>query len=245
MNAVAPPASPFVWTRTNRDLYPPDDQLRFRLDTPAGRRRCWIDSYFVDHHILRTVWHARHRLSDQMWRTNQPGPVELRWAKRQGVKTVINLRGFRDCGSYVREAAACRDLGLALVDFPIRSRGAPHKYVVEGAARMFDEIDYPAMMHCKSGADRVGLMSVLYRHLRLGEPIAQAARELHWTRLHFKASRTGVLDFFFETYAAETAQSGEDLLTWLRTRYDEDAVQAAFKANWAAGKFVDWILRRE
>ena len=32
------------------------------------------------------------------------------------------------------------------------------------------------LMHCKSGADRAGLMSVLYRHLHEGVPIEEAKR---------------------------------------------------------------------
>ena len=47
-----------------------------------------------------------------------------------------------------------------------------------GAKRLFDEIEYPAMMHCKSGADRAGVMSVLYMHFRQKKPISEALRQL-------------------------------------------------------------------
>lgn len=235
----------FTWDRTGRERYPPDYRMAFRLDSPAARRKTALNSWLVDHHLLRALWHARERLSDEMWRANQPGPRELRWAKAQGVRTIVNLRGFRDCGSYVREADACARLGLTLVDFPIRSRGAPHAHVVLGAARMFEEIAYPALMHCKSGADRVGFMSVLYLHLRKRTPVREAMAQLSWRRLHFKSSRTGVLDYFFERYLAETADAPAPLTEWVRTRYDEEALGRSFTPAPLMGFVVDRLLRRE
>ena len=38
------------------------------------------------------------------------------------------------------------------------------------ARELFRTIEYPVLIHCKSGADRAGMMAVLYRHFHLGEP---------------------------------------------------------------------------
>ena len=100
-------------------------------------------------------------------------------------------------------------------------------------------------MHCKSGADRAGLGAALYRILHLGHPVADAAAELNWRYGHFKKARTGVLDFFFASYLAETASEPVDFLTWLETRYDADALHAKFRAEGWSSLLVDKVLHRE
>ena len=54
----------------------------------------------------------------------------------------------------------------------------PDKETVHAMANVFEHLEYPVLMHCKSGADRAGLMSVLYSHLHKGEPIEVAIRQL-------------------------------------------------------------------
>ncbi len=63
-------------------------------------------------------------------------------------------------------------------------------------------------MHCKSGADRAGIMSVLYRHYRLGLPIEEALEQLSFKYLHIKQGKTGVLDYTFERYLTDAAPRG-------------------------------------
>src|SRR4029078_851269 len=110
------------------------------------------------------------------------------------------------------EKQACAKHGIALVNFTVNSRAIPKPDHVKGAKALFDHIAYAALMHCKSGADRVGLMSVLYLHLRKGVPLEQATRMLSWRYGHIRQGRTGVLDYFFERYLAEGAPKGLSLL---------------------------------
>ena len=100
-------------------------------------------------------------------------------------------------------------------------------------------------MHCKAGADRVGLMSVLYLFLHEGQPLEQATRQLGWWYGHFKHSRTGIIDHFFETYRNYNAQRPIDFMTWVEEVYDPDAVKASFSTEWLSRTLVDTLLRRE
>ena len=52
------------------------------------------------------------------------------------------------------------------------------------------------MMHCKSGADRAGLMAALYL-LIAKQPAREAVKQLTWKYGHVKQAKTGVLDAFF------------------------------------------------
>lgn len=211
-----------------------------------ARVRATLDSMLVDHGALRAVYANIRRVDDHLWRAAQPSPRHLRWAKARGFKTVLNLRGRRpNCGSYMLEREACEQLGLTLIDFPIRSRSAVEKETALAAIDLWQRLEYPVFMHCKSGADRTGLMSVLYLHVHRGEPVDRAMRHLSLAYGHVRQAKTGVLDHFFETYMAEGAARGRPLREWVERDYDRAAMDAGFKENWAAGILVNKILRRE
>ncbi|OYW90358.1 MAG: protein tyrosine phosphatase [Caulobacterales bacterium 32-67-6] len=155
------------------------------------------------------------------------------------------FRGF-DGSFYVLEKEACEQLGLKLVDFTITSREVPSRARVLGARDLFQSIEYPALMHCKSGADRAGIMSVFYMHFRKGKPIAEALDQLHLRYLHMKAGKTGVLDYVFERYLAEGEPAGLSFVEWVESpAYQPDAMKADFRAKWWGNFFTERLLKRE
>lgn len=219
---------------------------RFTLTSPSGRLRTWLDYLVRDHAFLRLGFSNAHWLGPDLVRTNQPSPRQLAYWKRRGIRTVINLRGARDESYYALERDACARLGLTLIDAPLDSRDPPSADRVRLAAELFRAIAYPALIHCKSGADRAGLMAVLYRHVHLGEPMAVARAELGKRTLHSKEGLTGVLDYTLDRYEADGAPRGLDFLQWVeRPDYDPKAVRADFKASWWGRLLTERVLRRE
>ena len=181
-----------------------------------------------------------------MVRAAQPWPYQLAYWKRDGIRTIVNLRGGFDTGFYVLEREACERLGLKMVDFTITSREVPRRETVLGARDLFQSIEYPALMHCKSGADRAGIMSVFYRHFHLGEPIREAMKELGLRTLHVKQGKTGVLDYVFERYLAEAEPKGISFIDWVQSdAYDRKQIKDDFKASWWGTLLTDRLLRRE
>ena len=216
------------------------------LSTPSGRRAAYVDFNLHDHAFLRLRFRNAHWLDDKMVRTNQPWPFQLKQWREAGVRTVINLRGGFDSSFYALEREACAQLGLTLVDFTVRSREAPSREQILGARDLFAKIRYPALMHCKSGVDRAGLMSALYAYFQLGQPIEQAARQLSLRYLHMKTGRTGVLDELFALYLRDIAPKGVSFLAWVESdAYDPQAITRDFHAGWWGNLLVDKILRRE
>ncbi|MFN3869716.1 MAG: protein tyrosine phosphatase, partial [Hyphomicrobiaceae bacterium] len=116
---------------------------------------------------------------------------------------------------------------------------------VMGAAELFETIEYPMLMHCKSGADRAGLMSVLYCHFRLGQPIDVAKHQLSLRYGHIRQADTGILDYFFDRYLADNARHPIAFVDWLQTNYDPDELKQSFRSNGWANRLVDSVLRRE
>jgi protein tyrosine/serine phosphatase len=200
-----------------------------------------------DHAYLRVGFQNAHWVGPDLVRTNQPWPFQLKWWRERGIRTVINLRGGGyTTGAYVLEREACAKLGLNLVDFAVASRDPPSVAQIEGAKAMFDQIAYPALMHCKSGADRAGLMSVLYAHFRLGQPLREAMSQLSLRTLHVRHGKTGVLDYVFERYFAEGEPAGLSFLDWVRSpAYDHVRLRADFNATWWGALLTERLLRRE
>lgn len=220
---------------------------RFDLATTEGRRRANADLIWADHGFLRARFRNFHWIEEgKMARANQPSPKQIaRYAKELGIKTILNLRGPGDAGYYALEKEACAQNGIEMIDARMHSREPPSKAQILRAKELFETIKYPALMHCKSGADRAGAMAVLYKHFAMGVPIAEAVEQLSFKYLHIRQGKTGVIDFFFETYLAETKETGKPFLDWVEQDYDQPKVKAAFLGEWWANILVDKVLRRE
>jgi len=214
---------------------------------PTGQRRGaidWIELIFKDHGFLRFAWHNQHQIADGVWRSNQPGPGRIAKLANQGIKTIINLRGPRDDGCWQLEAEACRKAGITLFDFIARSRAAPSKSMLHDAKSLFAEINKPMLMHCKSGADRAGLMSALYLLIVENQPAHIAMQQLAWKYGHVKAAKTGLLDAFFAAYL-HYEKDGLAFYDWVDQVYDPDTLTAQFQTQGWAVRLTDTILLRE
>ena len=218
----------------------------FDLTTQRGRSLTYLDYLWKDHAYLRLGFQNAHWISDELVRTNQPWPHQLAEWKAKGVKTIVNLRGGFDASFHALEKDACQRLGLEMVDFTITSREVPSRARVLGAKRLFETIAYPALMHCKSGADRAGIMSVFYMHFRKGLPIREAMDQLHLRYLHVRQGKTGVLDYTFERYLVEGEPKGMSFLEWVESPlYDPDGMKADFRSGRLGGFLTESLLKRE
>jgi protein tyrosine/serine phosphatase len=226
------------------DLPKPAEQATAPL-SPDVWRAAWWNLMLIDHGFLRALYLNKRQVDDQLYRAAQPSPTHLKRAKADGFKTILNLRGARRDGPYTLERAACAELGLTLVDFPIRSRSALDRPTLLASIDIWQRLEYPVLMHCKSGADRTGFMSVMYLWQHRGVPLREAMAHLSLKYGHVRQAKTGVIDFFYEEYLRAEAKSGIGFRDWVETVYDRDTLNRTFKENRAAKILVDKILRRE
>jgi protein tyrosine/serine phosphatase len=218
----------------------------FDLKTPGGRAKAYLDYLWNDHAYLRLGFSNAHWISDELVRANQPWPHQLAAWKDRGIRTIVNLRGGFDASFHALEKDACVRLGLNMVDFTITSREVPSRDRVLGAKRLFETLEYPALMHCKSGADRAGIMSVFYMHFRQGKTIREALDQLHLRYLHVKQGKTGVLDYTFERYLEQGEPAGMSFLEWVESpMYDPAGMKADFRANMWGSLVTERLLKRE
>jgi len=215
------------------------------LNTKAGRRQAYKDLTWGDHGFLRVRFHNMHDMGGGMFRANQPSPKRIAELAEMGIKTILNLRGESSKGYYLLEKEACEAHGITLIDYRMYSRDVHSQDKLLGAQKLFEEIEYPCMMHCKSGSDRTGIMGVLYRHFRMGDDIQTALEQLSFRYLHVKAGKTGMLDHFFEDYLAYNEATPITFHAWVETVYDPPSVKTAFMSKWWGRILTDGLIKRE
>ena len=219
--------------------------MTLNLNNPADRKRANREALWGDHGFLRLKLHNHHHLGGGMYRAVQPNANRVALLADQGVKTILNLRGESPKGFYLLEKEACAKHGINLIDFRMYSRDVHTVARIKGARDLMKRIEYPALMHCKSGADRTGIMGVLYRYFIMGESIEAARGQLSLKYGHVKSGKTGLLDFFFDEYLATNAQNPIEFMDWVEMVYDPVDLKARFKPSNFGSLISEKILRRE
>lgn len=217
------------------------------LNSPWQRFKARMQNLFVDHEILRMMFRNFYPLSHNAYRSNHPSAAFIKKLKNKyGVKTIISMRKADKSGSYLLEKEACEKYGVNLVNHRMSSRKLPKKEMVLKAKTLLNEVEYPILIHCKSGADRAGLMSVFYKHFVEKEPIEQAVSQLSMKYGHFRWADTGKLDFFFDQFFAYQSKNPEiEFIDWVEHIYDPEVLDKQFQSSGWANIVVNKILRRE
>lgn len=202
------------------------------LDDRASKKRAVRHLLIFDHGILRSVWRNFSQIAPDVYRANQPSPEWLVRYYRQGIKTIINLRGVSKSPHYLLEERQAKMLGLTLLSVQgLTARAAPSREDLLTLLDVMRSAEKPMLMHCKSGADRTSLAAAVYLLAQCSATLEQARKQLSPRFIHFKWTKTGVLDHILDTYAAEHSKTGIGFEDWLRTAYDGAAIQASFDAS--------------
>ena len=209
----------------------------YEILTPKGRKRAQRQLNWVDHGILRYRWHNFAKVADGVYRSNHPTTERFEDYAAMGITTVFSLRGGKHMPQYLFEVETCARLGLKLECFKMSAREAPTVERLDMLFEVFDRIEKPFLMHCKSGADRTGLASALYLLVYGGADIATAKKQLSFDFIHIRRTATGVLDHFLDTYEARFNQTGISVRDWIATEYDSEALKVSFAAKQKSLRF--------
>lgn len=213
------------WDKTERRMrYAFGDDIT----DPVQRRLSYVHFYLLDHAILRTFWHNHAEIAPGVFRSNQPTHRRFARYARDGLRTVINLRGEDRRAHYLFEEESCRRLGLTLVNAKLWARNAPPAENLLAAIEALRTARKPVLFHCKSGADRTGIIGAFYMIVFEGKTVAEARPQLGLRYLHLKSTKTGVQDYILDVYEARQAHGAIGVEDWLRREYDPQAVQHGF-----------------
>lgn len=117
---------------------------------------------------------APTRFADAHYAAGQPTPEHLAELAREGVRTVINLRGREEPVEYDEAAEAAR-LGLRYVTLPVTGPADLDRDRVREFGHVLDEArrEGGVLIHCAS-SNRVGAMIALDETLNRGCELAEA-----------------------------------------------------------------------
>ena len=214
------------WERDLRASYNTD------LSTPENRRRAHIYNLWFDHAILRKFWTNFFPVAPGVYRSNQPTHERFVKLKKIGIKSVLNLRGATRAAHYLVEQESCENLGLTLVNVSLMARNAAPAGNILDVIEAFRSIEKPFVMHCKSGADRAGFASAIYLLVIEGRAVSEARKMLSAKYIHFRWTKTGVLDFILDRYDARQKETGISFEDWIKTEYDHLQMQADYEAKY-------------
>ena len=121
----------------------------------------------------------------EFYRSAQPTPAELAsYVRRYGLKTVINLRGTHPKAKWYKGEKRVTDtLGVRMIDFKMSASKELSTARAEELVALLKSAEKPILVHCKAGADRTGLVSVIYANQVAGIDEEDAEKQL-WPILY-------------------------------------------------------------
>ncbi len=151
--------------------------------------------YYVWVRVLHTNFHPV--VPGQVYRSAQPSPGQVvAWAKEHNLRTVVNLRGDGE-EFYPAERAAADRAGIQLVTVRLQAGRVPSATALRRLIEVLEGAPRPLLLHCRDGADRAGVASVLAAMAVGKQPYQQARAQLSARYLHVGgagAAISGLLD---------------------------------------------------
>ena len=210
------------WDKRARDQYSHD------ILDPAQRLQSRKYTRWIDHEILRVHWHNFAEIAPGVFRSNHPTHLRLQDGANRGFKTILNLRGATKHAPYRFEVESCEQLGLRLVDIPLSARTAPPKDRLLERVDLLPTLEKPFLMHCKSGADRTGLVAAVYLLTIEGRPVEEAKKQLSFRFMHLTFTKTGILDYVIWRYEQRLKDGAIGFREWVVMEYEPADMAAGF-----------------
>ncbi len=198
-------------------------------------RRARIYNAWFDHALIRTFWTNQSEIAPGVIRSNHPTKRRLRRLRDGGLRSVLSLRGSDPSAHNATERIWCEELGLTLHAVAMNDRRAPAAETLIEVIETFRRVERPFLIHCKSGADRAGLVSAMYLMTVENVPVAEARRMLSWRHLHVAGSRAGVLGGVLDAYEVAGAEAAMPFERWVANGYDRADTETRFARRRSGG----------
>ncbi len=140
-----------------------------------------------------------------------------------GIQTVISLRRPKPGrGWYKNEKAMAETLGIAHHDIAMDLTFSPRIDHLLELRDLIENAPRPLLVHCRAGADRTGLASMMVKLLDGSSSLAEARAQVSWKFYVSRDSSMGIP--FFDGYSAWLNTSGHEHSTdrfneWLENEY--------------------------
>ncbi|HYF50187.1 MAG TPA: tyrosine-protein phosphatase [Planctomycetota bacterium] len=112
------------------------------------------------------------KVSDVLYRGEQPEREGFEALKKMGVKTIVNLRSFNS------DRSKLKGLGLQYAHIYCKAWNPEDEDVIKFLKIIQDKNNHPVFVHCQHGADRTGMMVAIYRMMEQGWSIEESRKEV-------------------------------------------------------------------
>lgn len=137
-------------------------------------------------------------------------------ARRLGIVSVVDLSDIRDPGEWLLRREAMAAQGVAYHRAPMPLPGLPTAAGVLALRDLFRRLAYPSLMHGGVDPGHTLVAAVLYRHVRLAEPIELALDGLV-RRRQWPAAIPACA--FFGQFIEASVEQGIDFFDWVERHY--------------------------
>ena len=125
---------------------------------------------------------------------------------------------------YLAEARTAHSQNVNQVDINFSAGRLPSVPELRQLILVLERAEYPIVMHCRRGADRTGMASVIALLLTTDMPLDRARHQLGWRYGHVAIGRPAQLDQFFDFYvewlkAQGTCHSRATFRRWAMEEY--------------------------
>ncbi len=97
-----------------------------------------------------------YKISDDVYRSEQPNKNEFERLEDYGIKTVLNFRRLKE------NSRKAKGTQLQLERLPLRAAEIDEEDIIN-ALQIINNAEKPILIHCWHGSDRTGVVSAAYR----------------------------------------------------------------------------------
>jgi len=121
--------------------------------------------------VLESKLDNFYRVSDDLYRSEQPGAADIPDLKALGIRTVFSLRHYHS------DTPAFEQAGIAALHFKMDAGSVTIPELI-AVLRQIDAARKPLLVHCWHGSDRTGFVVAGYRIVFMNWSPAEAVEEL-------------------------------------------------------------------
>jgi protein tyrosine/serine phosphatase len=221
------------------------------MDAPFGAKprsswRTWVINLTLAALLTGFLWKVGYIylvgnvyevIPGRLYRGGQPSGESLeRLIARYKIRTVLNMRACNYPERwYVSEAEACARHGVSLLDLNFSAVRMPSRHELRKLVEALDAAETPIFVHCRHGADRSGLASMVALLLLEEYSFETAQGQLGLRYGHIPFGKTTMLDRFMQHYsdwlaASNQAHTPQRFRHWILNEYRGADCDAHFES---------------